>query len=121
MSSHEPTELEMVQATHRVLDMLAGRWAVDVLYLLAAGRRRYSEVFYEVGEVSKKGLTATLRRLERDGLVARHVAGDAPLRVEYSLTPLGWSLTEPMMALYEWSAANVGEPVRARPHLKLAA
>jgi DNA-binding HxlR family transcriptional regulator len=114
MAAMEPTELEMVQGTQRALDMLAGRWSVNVLYLLAGGRRRYSEVFYEVGEVSKKALTATLRRLERDGLVARDVVADTPPRVEYSLTALGWTITGPMMALYEWTAEHMEDPAVAR-------
>jgi DNA-binding HxlR family transcriptional regulator len=121
MTAIEPTEMEMVAGTHRALGMLSGRWAVDVLYLLAAGRRRYSEVYYEVGEVSKKALTTTLRRLERDGLVARHVTSHSPLRVEYSLTPLGWSLTEPLMTLYEWSAQHLDDEAPGEPERQLMA
>ena len=109
----EPGELEMIQGTHAVLDLLAGRWSVDVLFLLANGTRRYSEIFYEVGEISKKTLTQTLRSLERDGLVDRRVFPDAPGRVEYSLTPLGWSITGPLMAMCEWALQHL--PGRARP------
>ena len=83
----------MIRGTRAVVDLLAGKWSVDVLYLLASGTRRYSEVFYEVGEISKKTLTQTLRALERDGLIARRVHAEVPPKVEYSLTPLGWSLT----------------------------
>ena len=54
----------MFRGTRVVLGLLAGKWSVDVLYLLASGKRRYSEVFYEVGEISKKTLTQTLRTLE---------------------------------------------------------
>src|SRR4051812_31904888 len=106
MPSPEPTEYEMVAGTRAALDLLAGKWTIETLYLLASGRRRYSEVYYEVGEVSKKVLTRTLRKLEHHGLVARTVHAEVPPRVEYSLTPLGWSLTEPLMAMYEWSAEH---------------
>ena len=108
----EASEFEMVRGTRRVLSLLAGKWSVEVLYLLATGTRRYTEVLYEVGEVSKKTLTHTLRTLERQGLVARRAYPEIPPRVEYSLTPLGWSLTGPLMALYEWSAENLDEPPR---------
>ena len=114
----EASELEMVRGTRRVLLLLTGKWSVEVLYLLANGTRRYTEVFYEVGEVSKKTLTHTLRTLERQGLVARRAYPEVPPRVEYSLTPLGWSLTGPLMALYEWSAENLDEPAAA-PRLRL--
>ena len=63
------TDYEMIRATHAVLGLLSARWSVDVLYALAGGTRRYSELLYEVGEISKKTLTQTLRRLQRDGLV----------------------------------------------------
>ena len=114
----EASEFEMVRGTRRVLSLLTGKWSVEVLYLLAHGTRRYTEVLYEVGEVSKKTLTHTLRTLERQGLVARRAYPEVPPRVEYSLTPLGWSLTGPLMALYEWSADNLEEP-GAGPWLRL--
>ena len=63
----------MIRGTKTVIDLVAAKWSVDVLYLLANGTRRYSEVFYEVGEISKKTLTQTLRSLERDGVIARRV------------------------------------------------
>jgi DNA-binding HxlR family transcriptional regulator len=113
--SEEVGDIEMINATRAVLDMLAGKWTVEILYLLATGTRRYSQVLYEVGEISKKTLTQTLRSLEHHGLVDRHVDPDLPARVEYSLTPLGWSLTEPLMALYEWAATQLsGAGSRAR-------
>ena len=110
MSVHlidEADDVQMIHGTRAVLGLLAGKWSVDILYLLATGTRRYSEVLYEVGEISKKTLTQTLRALERDGLVARRVSSEVPARVVYSLTPLGWSMTEPLMAMYEWSAQHL--------------
>jgi DNA-binding HxlR family transcriptional regulator len=101
------TDYEMIQATHAVLGLLSPRWAVDVLYTLAGGTRRYSELLYEVGEISKKTLTQTLRALQRDGLVVRHAYAEVPVRVEYSLTALGWSITGPLMTLYEWAAVEL--------------
>ena len=113
MSLREVTDLEMIRGTRGVVDLLSSKWSVDVLYLLANGTRRYSEVFYEVGEISKKTLTQTLRALERDGLIARHVYAEVPPKVEYSLTPLGWSLTGTLMAMYEWAAEHL-------PHVEAA-
>jgi DNA-binding HxlR family transcriptional regulator len=107
IATTEPNDLDMVRGTQTVLDLLARKWSVGVLYLLARGTRRYSELFYEVGEVSKKALTETLRALERDGLVRRRAYPEVPMRVEYSLTPLGWSITSLLMTMYEWAAQHV--------------
>ena len=104
-------ELEMIRGTRAVLSLLAGKWNVPVLYLLASGTRRYSEVLYEVGEISKKTLTQTLRSLERDGLIARRVSPEVPARVEYSLTSLGWSITGPLMAMYEWAEEHLPDDI----------
>ena len=109
MSQREISEFEMIAATRRVLGLLDGKWTVEVLYLLATGKRRYSEVYYEVGEISKKMLTRTLRQLEAHGLVERTIYPEVPPRVEYSLTRRGWSITEPLMGMYEWAAEHLGE------------
>jgi DNA-binding HxlR family transcriptional regulator len=114
MSAVQPSfadvsDLEMVRGTRRALSLVGGKWSVEILYLLASGTRRYSEILYEVGEISKKTLTQTLRALEADGLVVRRAYAEVPPRVEYSLSPLGWSLTGPLMALYEWCAEHLDE------------
>jgi DNA-binding HxlR family transcriptional regulator len=116
----EITDFEMIRGTRTALELISGKWSIDVLYLLASGTRRYSEIFYEVGEISKKTLTQTLRALERDGLIARQVHAEVPPKVEYSLTPLGWSLTGPLMALYEWAAEHLS-PRAERPALRAVA
>jgi DNA-binding HxlR family transcriptional regulator len=114
LSAQPASDLEMIRGTRAVVDLLSSKWSVDVLYLLANGTRRYSEVFYEVGEISKKTLTQTLRALERDGLIARQVYAEVPPKVEYSLTALGWSLTGPLMAMYEWAAQHLRDVDAAR-------
>jgi DNA-binding HxlR family transcriptional regulator len=114
----EASDYEMSVGTRQALGLLSGKWSIEILYLLANGTRRYSEVLYEVGEISKKTLTQTLRHLEHSGLVARRAYAEVPPRVEYSLTPLGWSATELLMALYEWSAVNLAAP---RPATQLCA
>ena len=116
------SELQMIQRTHAVLELIAGRWSVDVVYLLAGGTLRYSEILYDVGEISKKTLTQTLRTLEANGLVTRRAYPEVPVRVEYTLSPLGWSLTRLLMDIYEWSSELDQDraPVR-RAGLALAA
>jgi DNA-binding HxlR family transcriptional regulator len=63
-------------------------------------------------------LTETLRALERDGFVQRRLYAEVPVRVEYSLTPLGWSLTEPLVALCEWTEANRDQVAQAQQRFK---
>ena len=108
------TDAEMIGLTHEALDLVLSKWKVDLIYLLASGVRRHSRLHDALPGVSKKVLTETLRSLERDGLVRRQIYAEVPVRVEYSLTKLGWSLTQPMMALYEWAEQHVDEVKDAR-------
>jgi DNA-binding HxlR family transcriptional regulator len=99
-----------------ILDRIGDKWSVYVIDALASGTRRFSELRREVDGVSQRMLTVTLRALERDGLIVRHVYPVIPPRVEYSLTPLGRSLLAIVEALVAWSADHVNDVERARYH-----
>lgn len=71
------------------LELIADKWAVLILYALSRGTMRHNRLHREIGGISQKMLTKTLRRLERDGLVVREAYLDIPPRVEYPLTPPG--------------------------------
>jgi DNA-binding HxlR family transcriptional regulator len=75
--------------------------------------KRHARLVDNIRGISKKVLTAALRKLERNGLVAREVYPDIPVRVEYTLTRLDWQVTELLMRLYEWSLSHDNELVAA--------
>jgi DNA-binding HxlR family transcriptional regulator len=101
--------------TQRVLETIADKWSVIVIYALSKQEtRRYSELQRLIGGVSQKMLTQTLRKLERDGLVERHVYPVVPPKVEYSLTPLGKTLTELLRAICKWAEVHLDEIEAAR-------
>jgi DNA-binding HxlR family transcriptional regulator len=104
---------EMIEATTVAVGLFAAKWKVDLLFLLAAGVRRHSRLLDHL-LVSKKVLTDALKSLERDGLVHRRVFPEMPVRVEYSLTPLGRSLTAPLFALWEWADEHIDAVQAAR-------
>ena len=81
---------------------------------LAEGTRRFSELRSDVGGISEKMLTQTLRSMERDGLVTRQVFGTVPPRVEYTLTELGRTLEEPLAAVRAWAERHINEVEGAR-------
>jgi DNA-binding HxlR family transcriptional regulator len=100
--------------TRQVLDILSDKWTSLVIVALEQETKRFQQLRREIDGVSQKMLTQTLRTLERDGLVNRVVYPTVPLKVEYSLTPLGRTLTEPLAALHDWSVAHVEEIQKAR-------
>jgi len=92
-----------------VLDRIGDRWTVLIVGVLEEGTKRFSEVRDAVGGITPKVLTQTLRAMERDGLVARKVYAEVPPRVEYTLTELGRSLTNPINAIRVWAEENMGQ------------
>ena len=82
-----------------VLNRVGDKWSMQVVMELASGQKRFSELKRALDGVSQRMLTLTLRGLERDGLVSRHVTPSIPPRVDYELTELGISLREPVKAL----------------------
>ena len=92
-----------------VLDRIADKWTALIIQVLASGPRRYGALQREVGGISQKVLTQTLRSLERDGLVLRKPYPITPPKVEYSLTRLGRTLIEPLHALCRWSEKHLPE------------
>jgi DNA-binding HxlR family transcriptional regulator len=86
-----------------VLSRVGDKWSVLVIMLLRDGPRRFNELKRMIGGISQRMLTLTLRGLERDGLVTRTVFPTVPPRVDYELTDLGRSLSEPVRALGAWA------------------
>src|SRR6476620_1442333 len=91
------------------LDRIADKWRVIIIQLLSKKTMRCAELHREIGGISQKMLTQTLRSLERDGLVQRKVYPVVPPRVEYSLSKLGRTLIEPLRALCRWSEKHLAE------------
>ncbi|MDR0225516.1 MAG: helix-turn-helix transcriptional regulator [Burkholderiaceae bacterium] len=93
--------------TRLVLERLADKWALLVLDRLEDGPARFSLLKRDIRRITQKVLTQTLRRLERDGLIARAVSATTPVTVEYSLTDLGRTLTETVSALTHWAERHM--------------
>lgn len=102
------------QDIRKILNRVGDKWSVQVVGVLAEGPRRFSALRRRIEGISQRMLTLTLRVLERDGLVARTVYPTVPPSVEYALTPLGHTLTEPVKALVGWVRQNQAHVQAAR-------
>jgi DNA-binding HxlR family transcriptional regulator len=96
------------------LQLIADEWTPLVVYALEEGAMRFSQILKRIDGISTKMLTQTLRAMERNGLVQRVVYPVVPPVVEYSLTPLGQTLVEPMKALCDWAYGHLQEVAQAR-------
>jgi DNA-binding HxlR family transcriptional regulator len=112
-------DLDLIERVDRSLEVLQGKWKVHLLFHMARGIHRHSRLLACLPGVSKKVMTDSLRVLERDGLVRREIFAEVPVRVEYSLTALGWSMTEPLIALADWGEAHGRDVTEARTRARV--
>jgi DNA-binding HxlR family transcriptional regulator len=108
-------------AIRDVLDRIGDKWSMLMIMQLAMQSQRFSELHRAIPDISKRMLTQTLRDLERDGLITRHVFHTRPPTVEYRLAPLGQSLLDPMAALIDWADRRYSDIHAARVRFNGAA
>ena len=111
--SEEPI-FAAVCATRPIIDQIANKWSIMILTVLCVQPARFNTIRRRLEGVTQKALTQALRRLERNGLVARRVIASSPVAVEYSLTPLGQTLQQPFAALYAWTLDHVSDVEKAQ-------
>lgn len=90
--------------TRTAVDLVAPKWVLPVIAALTTGQHRHGELLRAIGTgLSDKVLTETLRRMQREGLVARHLLDCEATAVGYALTPLGESLLVALAELSRWT------------------
>jgi DNA-binding HxlR family transcriptional regulator len=104
-----------------VLANVGGKWTMLILMALAMREHRFNEMSRAIPDISKRMLTETLRRLERDGLIDREVFPTKPPSVVYRLAPSGRSFLGPLTDLVLWAEANHSGIQNARREFDAAA
>ena len=102
--------------TRLMLDRIADKWTVLLLILLERRSWRFNELRREIGGLTQKMASQTLKGLERDGLVSRKVTPTVPVTVEYSITPLGRTLFATVNALRLWAETHMPDVAKAQEH-----
>jgi DNA-binding HxlR family transcriptional regulator len=117
-NTHLPSDC---RAISDVLARVGDKWSVLVVSKLGDGTKRFNELRREIGGISQRMLTLTLRGLERDGLVARSIVPTSPPGVEYDLTSLGRDLLQPVSALSAWAIRNQSKIEQSRTRFDASA
>src|ERR1700720_2547995 len=99
---------------HYAIELVGRRWTGVIVRMLLGEPRRFAELAAAIPDLSDRMLAERLRELEHEGIVARTVIPDTPVRVEYALTPMGHALEASIRALGEWAEkwlpADAGRP-----------
>jgi len=97
-----------------LFDQVADKWSMMIMTVLSGGGTRFNELKRRLEGVSQKSLSMTLKRLERNGIIARTVVASTPPGVLYEMTPLGLTLLPPFQAIYLWANDNMDAVEAAR-------
>jgi DNA-binding HxlR family transcriptional regulator len=93
----------------RTLDLIGERWTILILRdLLLQGPRKFQDFEQSLTGISPNTLSARLKKLEENGLLARRFYADHPPRAEYLLTHKGRSLGPALQALLVWGRKHAG-------------
>lgn len=104
-----------IDSRHReLLDQVLDKWSLSVLNELCERPCRFNELRRAIPAVTQKSLTATLRRLERNGVIEREVISTRPVAIKYRITPLGKTLRHPIDVLLAWASEHTPAIERAR-------
>jgi len=110
-----PIECFSADCPSRTLfDQVSDKWSMMVLITLEAEPVRFNAIKRRLEGVTQKALTQCLRKLERNGLLARHVIAASPVAVEYEITPLGRTLLIPFKVMHEWTMSKLPAVEEAR-------
>lgn len=96
------SEINMHEEMRRAFGLLAGKWKLEIMWLLNQRIYRFGELRKAIPGITQHMLTAQLRELEEDGLVSRTVFAEVPPRVEYEITLKAKGLGPTMEALTAW-------------------
>lgn len=89
--------------TSVTMGLIGGKWKTVILFHLIQGTLRYSELKRQIEGVTERTLSLQLKSLEEDGVINRKVyTNKPPLRVEYSLTDFGKTLTPLLKSIADW-------------------
>ena len=113
-SGEPPGELRIMAPHRELLDQVLDKWSLSILNELCEQPCRFNDLRRGIPTVTQKSLTATLRRLERNGIVERELLSSRPVAVQYRITPLGKTLWHPIDVLLDWAETRMPEIEQAR-------
>ncbi len=100
---HYKKELLAIQDT---LEIISGRWKMQIIALLCNGEFRYSELEKGLPKITPRMLSKELKDLEINELIERKVYTTIPVKVSYKLSDYGYTLVPLIIELTNWGLAH---------------
>jgi DNA-binding HxlR family transcriptional regulator len=120
MNASAAHDLELCGRYHRAIELVGRRWTGAIVYLLLRARCRFATLRDAVPDITDRMLSERLQELEEEGIVARTVIPETPVRVEYALTKKGRDLAAAIDAMAAWAERWIEQdaPRTSRPPRK---
>ena len=83
--------------------MIGRRWTGAIIFVLLTSRCRFATLRNAIPDITDRMLSDRLQELEAEGIVARTVIPDTPVRVEYELTKKGRALASAIDSIRDWA------------------
>lgn len=101
------TQAEFKCVLKDVLDILGGKWAIPIIYVLFGGTKRFKDLERGIPNINTRMLVKELKKLEAAHVISRQAYATVPPTVEYSLTEKGKKLQPIILDLYKWGEEYV--------------
>ncbi|MDO7386323.1 helix-turn-helix domain-containing protein [Acinetobacter baumannii] len=95
-------------------EKIADKWVLLILNILEHETQHFNLLKKNIEGISPKVLSQKLKMLERDGFIERKIQDSSPIRVDYSLTPLGQNVAAMAYQLKEWAETNIEQVLAAQ-------
>jgi DNA-binding HxlR family transcriptional regulator len=87
----------------RALEVIGDKWSLLIIRnMLRLGAQRFQDLEDSISGIAPNTLSARLKLLTAQGVVARRFYEEHPPRAEYHLTDKGRALGPVLKALYKW-------------------
>jgi len=93
---------EQTCSLKEVLEIIGGKWAMPIIYILSKGTLRFKEIEKSIEGINTRMLVKELKNMEANGIITREVFATVPPTVEYTLTKKGHKLIPSITALHHW-------------------
>ncbi|MHA8080232.1 winged helix-turn-helix transcriptional regulator [Aquirufa regiilacus] len=90
-----------------VLEIIGGKWAMPIIYVLSNGKLRFKELERSIQGINTRMLVKELKNMESNGIITRTAFATVPPTVEYTLTEKGEKLLPSIHALYDWGQEHI--------------
>ena len=102
MTENKPKITQKTCSLREVLDIIGGKWAMPIIYILSKGKMRFKELERSIEGINTRMLVKELKNMEANGIITREVFATVPPTVEYALTPKGEKLLPSIRSLHQW-------------------